>query len=267
MPEPDVFVREYAGLSTMAPHEHQTACLSIVVRGGFLEQIGERHRTYERDDIAFCPAGVTHSQSFDRRGARQIIINTRPEWLDYLSDCKVALEDSPHVRSRSFGHAADLLLADLSRSDPFSSLFREGLILEIVAAFGRGWHLERTKVRSPAWLRVAEDFINANALGNINVETIASVVRRHPIHLCREFRRYFGVSVGAYIRRLRVQEATRLLNLRQLTLSEIALDCGFSSHSHLCREFKRQIGVTPSQYRLAAGVSRSQSEFATTLGR
>jgi AraC family transcriptional regulator len=250
MLEPDVFTRDYAGRSAMAPHEHQAPSLSIVIRGGFSERIGGQDRTYERDHAAFCPAGMTHAQTFGRDGARQIVINTRPEWLEYLSDCKLALDDAPYMRSPWFGDAARRLLAELSRADPFSRLSREGLVLEIVAAFGRGW-VEQSSVRPPVWLAIAEEFIRANALRNISLDTVASAAGRHPIHLCREFRRHFGVSVAGYVRRVRIQEATDMIRTGEMSLSEIALECGFSSHAHLCREFKRQLGMKPSEYRLA----------------
>ena len=78
---------------------------------------------------------------------------------------------------------------------------------------------------------------------------IARAADRHEIHVAREFRRFYGTSVGAYQRRLRVEKAAQMLAAAKLSISEIALDCGFASHSHLCREFKSRYGVTPSRYR------------------
>jgi AraC family transcriptional regulator len=100
-------------------------------------------------------------------------------------------------------------------------------------------------------------------LGPLCVDQIAKAAGRHPIHLCREFRRHFGVSVGAYMRRLRIEEAIRLVMAGGLSLSEIALDCGFSSHAHLCREFRAQLGMTPSQFRAEMRVD----EVREHLGR
>jgi AraC family transcriptional regulator len=80
---------------------------------------------------------------------------------------------------------------------------------------------------------------------------IAQEAGRHEIHLAREFRRFFGCSVGAYMRRLRIGRAEQLLMKPHVSISEVALSCGFASHSHLCREFKVHMGVTPTEYRLA----------------
>jgi AraC family transcriptional regulator len=85
------------------------------------------------------------------------------------------------------------------------------------------------------------------------MQDIARVAGRHEVHVAREFRRFFGVSVGTYLRRLRTERVARLLLGPHLSISEIALECGFSSHSHLCREFKAHYGVTPSRYRRQSG--------------
>jgi AraC family transcriptional regulator len=51
------------------------------------------------------------------------------------------------------------------------------------------------------------------------------------------------------MRALRIEHAARLLLGTCMSISEVALESGFSSHSHLCREFRARLGVTPSRYR------------------
>jgi AraC family transcriptional regulator len=105
--------------------------------------------------------------------------------------------------------------------------------------------------KPPPWLRATRDFLHANACTYLTRIEIAREAGRHEIYLAREFRRFFGCSVGTYMRRLRIERAEQLLSQPQPSISEIALCCGFASHSHLCREFKARFGVSPSEYRLA----------------
>ena len=65
----------------------------------------------------------------------------------------------------------------------------------------------------------------------------------------REFRRYFGMSVGSYLRHVRTERAAHLLRHSKSDITEIALGCGFASHAHLCRVFKVHFGLTPTEYR------------------
>jgi AraC family transcriptional regulator len=245
----DLHVNRYDAHLAMAPHRHDTASINLVVDGGFHERIGRSERDYAAGHVAFCPAGAVHSQRFGAGATRQIIFAPRPDWLAYLADCRMELDAAPHAREAAFRQMAIRLLAELEQGDDFSALACEGILLEIVAAFGRRKALDVVGALPPAWLAAARDFIHAHACDALSMARIAGAAGRHEIHLAREFRRYFGVSIGAYQRRLRVERAAALLAEGQREISQIALACGFAGHSHLCRVFKAQYGVAPSRYR------------------
>jgi AraC family transcriptional regulator len=243
-------ISRYQAHSEMTPHQHDEASMNIVVAGEFLERIGQDERTYSRGTASFCPAATTHSQKFGATGVRQIIFKRHESWLDYLADCKARLDDAPHTSSTTFRDLGDRLLEEMRQDDGFSTVACEGIMLEIVAAFGRNGIAEAAKTKPPAWLRAAREFMHENAFASLTMAQIAREAGRHEIHLAREFRRFFGIPVGAYLRRLRTEQAERLLLKPQISISEIAHSCGFASHSHLCREFKAHFGITPSEYRL-----------------
>jgi AraC family transcriptional regulator len=241
-------ISRYLPHAEMSPHQHDEALMNIVLTGDFLERIGKVERTYVRGTVAYCPAATTHSQQFGARGTRQIIFKPQDSWLEDLADCKARLDDAPHVCSTTFRDLGNRLLEEMRDDDGFSALAREGIMLEIVAAFGRKGS-SSAAAKPPVWLCAARDCLHENALGSLSMAQIAREAGRHEIHLAREFRRFFGVPVGAYLRRLRIEQAERLLRGPQIPIGEIAYSCGFASHAHLCREFKARIGVTPSEYR------------------
>ena len=247
-------VRDYAAEASMAPHVHAEPSLNVVLRGDFHEQIGRQERDYARGHIAFCPAGIPHSQTFGSGGARQLILRPKADWLEYLADRDVRLAESPYLNSARFAHIGDQLVSELCFRDPWTSLACDGLLLELVAAFGRGRERDTRPSGTPPWLLVAQEVLKENVRRPFELEHLARVTGRHPVHICREFRRHFGTSVGGYVRRLRIAEAMRLIESNEMELSAIALECGFGSHAHLCREFKRQVGMTPSRFRQNAGL-------------
>lgn len=240
---------EYAPHGAMAPHSHDDASFGVIVGGDFVERIGMSERHYANGCVSFGPAGVVHSQAFGANGARQIIITPDDAWLSYLADCKVQLADAPFARTPVLHRLGQKLAREFDRDDSLSALAREAVVLEIVAAFGRIGFGVPTGVQAPAWLRAARDYLHANACAAPTMKQIASAAGRHEIHLAREFRRYFGMSVGAYLRRLKTEEAARLLLQPRAGITDVALRCGFASHAHLCRVFKEHFGITPSQYR------------------
>ncbi len=246
-------VSRYEPSTSMPRHRHDEPSMNIVVGGGFLERIGRSERTYARGYAAFCPAGTVHSQVFGRSGARQIIFTPRESWLAYLADSRLDLDSAPFIGAVAFGHLGDRLLDELRLADGYAPVACEGIVLEIVAAFGRRREAARRAATPPAWLRAARDFLHEQALGPLSMAEIARAAGRHEVHLAREFRRHFGTSIGGYLRRLRAEHAAEMLRRPESTISEIALASGFSSHSHLCREFKARFGVTPSHYRTQHG--------------
>ncbi len=71
----------------------------------------------------------------------------------------------------------------------------------------------------------------------------------------RAFAAEYGVSPQRYLRRLKLQIASRRLVATRETLAEIGAGCGFADQSHFTREFRRLTGLTPGRYREAYGRS------------
>ena len=57
------------------------------------------------------------------------------------------------------------------------------------------------------------------------------------------------LSLLPYILNLRIEQSKKLLNTLSLSVTEIALVCGFDNSNCFSTAFKRICGVTPSEYR------------------
>jgi len=84
---------------------------------------------------------------------------------------------------------------------------------------------------------------------DLTLEALASESGYSPIHFSRMFRAATGHTPHNYVLHLRVERARQLLLEASASLTEIALECGFSSHSHMTRVFHQFVGMTPSAYR------------------
>lgn len=63
------------------------------------------------------------------------------------------------------------------------------------------------------------------------------------------FREATGTSWLAYVRRLRIDHARRLLRTTDRTVLSVAFECGFDDLSTFYRAFKRETGVSPNHWR------------------
>ena len=64
------------------------------------------------------------------------------------------------------------------------------------------------------------------------------------------------LSLLPYILNLRIEQSKKLLNTLSLSVTEIALVCGFDNSNHFSTAFKRICGVTPSEYRRRSQYTR-----------
>ncbi len=95
------------------------------------------------------------------------------------------------------------------------------------------------------------DFIHANPTANHSRDDMARIAAVEPHHFSRLFHQTVGITPIRYLRNLRLEHAKHLLetSASEVTVDEIARECGFLSGSHLSQYFKSSYGVTPSQLR------------------
>ncbi|MCB0837970.1 MAG: response regulator, partial [Bacteroidetes bacterium] len=67
------------------------------------------------------------------------------------------------------------------------------------------------------------------------------------VHLHRKLKALTSLSTGEFVKKIRLNEAEKLLQEKKYNISEIAYQTGFSSLSHFSREFKKVYGKAPSQ--------------------
>jgi len=101
---------------------------------------------------------------------------------------------------------------------------------------------------SVSQLRRVTDYINAHLSESIRLDTLSTHLGMSRYYFCRLFKQSTGFSPYQYIIRCRVERAKRLLKQGGLSLTEVALACGFSHQSHLHRHFKRLVGITPKSF-------------------
>ncbi len=89
----------------------------------------------------------------------------------------------------------------------------------------------------------------------LGLADVAKAVHSSPYHLARVFRRQVGMSIHQYQIRLRLAAALERLADDRVSLTDLALELGYSSHSHFSESFRRAFGIQPSKFRRSATVS------------
>jgi AraC family transcriptional regulator len=229
-------------------HSHPAAHFCLGVEGTCTEHIHGTEISCVPGTAEFHPAGTEHASRWSSGGGRCFTVTIGAHW-----SARMAIDDRELApRAGLLGpNARDLmsrLLRELRDPDACSATIIDGLTLTLIAVSAR--HNARTRnVAPPAWFATAEEYVRAHAFGRFRAAEGATVAGVHPVLLSRWFRRVHGVTVGEFVRQLRVDRAARLLATTRQPITQIALACGFVDHAHLTRVFRRTTHQTPSVYR------------------
>jgi AraC-like DNA-binding protein len=91
------------------------------------------------------------------------------------------------------------------------------------------------------------DLLRANAASPLSLALLAKHAGVGRYQVIRDFRQVLRMSPGDYLRYVRLANARQMLR-SGATLTEAAINAGYSDQSHFSRVFKRVFGYTPSHY-------------------
>ena len=266
----DPFVR-FAAQVSYTPHEEYAVApdkrLFIFLNdNGYIDVGGDRVKT-ENGLAVYIPAGVPyrfigegaltfiavnfdlthyrceHTAPFGRRltPSSEYDKGFDPEYTEELS--------SPFSVGLSGAVEQGRLLTDeyFSKKPYFSeklSAILKGLLFEML----------REKENRPfsdvdKRLKSAVGFIEQNYSDDIKSTDIAAAAGYHPYHLSKLFIKHLGVSPHAYLNRVRLSCAERLLISTDLPITAVSAESGFNSTVSFTKNFKEKHGITPTAYR------------------
>ena len=101
----------------------------------------------------------------------------------------------------------------------------------------------------PRQLQQILEYVDAHLDRDLRLEHLAQVLDMSQFHFSRLFKQSIGLSPYQYLIQQRIERAKQLLKQTDQSIVDIALNCGFNSHSHLSKQFRQVTGITPKAYR------------------
>jgi AraC family transcriptional regulator len=182
------------------------------------------------------------------------IQNVAREALEMNPDC---LELYPEFRTRDpqIESICMMLLAEFQQENLGGRLYIESLanilavhLLRQYAATKPGLTIYKGGLPERKIGQVLE-YINEHLHQDIKLADLAQLLDMSQFHFSHLFKQAIGTSPYQYLLQQRVERAKQLLKQKERSIMEIALDCGFNSHSHLSKQFRQLTGMTPKAYR------------------
>ena len=92
-------------------------------------------------------------------------------------------------------------------------------------------------------------YINVHYMENLSLEKVAAVSGFSKFHFTRIFKQYMNMTFYEYLNSKRVKRAEELLYDKKMSITDVAMNSGFSSLSAFNRTFKTVKACSPSDYR------------------
>ncbi|MDY2937413.1 MAG: AraC family transcriptional regulator [Fusicatenibacter sp.] len=248
-------------------HWHVGMELIMPIDQGYVVVVGKERYELLEGDLILINSGVIHALEAPPTGER-IILQFDTALLYTLKEMETLLFMMPAVffyRKNPQDELYCFLREKLDRiiqEYDGNSAFREASIysalIEIFVELGRreiyqsgpGKQAQTTKQQE--YLEAvmnACNYINRHYMDNLTLEEVANVSGFSKFHFTRIFKQYMNMTFYEYLNSKRVKRAEELLYNKEMSITDVAMNSGFSSLSAFNRTFKAIKNCSPSDYR------------------
>ena len=229
-------------------HAHESALFCLVLKGNYTETYGLKKRECLPSTVLFHACDDPHAEYFHEDGGHSFIVEINKNWIENVRDRVPIPNISANFRTGNLPLIGAKLYKEFKQFDSLSPLIIEGLMMEITGETARQYS-KKKKYKKPIWLDKAESYLRERFSESFSLKEVAEFVGIHPVYLAQTFRKFNQMTVGNYVRNIRLENARRQLIYTDLSLTDISYKSGFSDQSHFTRLFKREFGTTPREYR------------------
>jgi AraC family transcriptional regulator len=221
--------------------------VGVVLEGGMVKTFPDGVYRLRAGSAFTMPAGAFHDTEFGSRATRVIVLHpvegvpSTVPWTALLGT----------FREVPASGTAWRLAGELLAADDAWLLAAEGLCLDVVAGLLRAGRVGNGANGSRAWLEAVREQLHASVGDRPMLDELATSVGVHPARLSRAFREHYGLTIGEYWRRRRLDRITAELTATETPIAALAAEAGFADQSHFTRAFRRHTGLTPARYRRA----------------
>jgi AraC-like DNA-binding protein len=241
-------VRHHGPPPTGARHRHDSLCLGAVLAGERAVTVDGVSHAAGTGEVLVLGPGLVHACE-DRGESRYVMVSVAPDWFARLGLEPVAT--GPPVRDDPDLFARITALADLA-DGPGSPLERETALLSLLQPLSGGHGDGEGGLPEPERIRTVRERLESGFAQDLSLDALARLAGCSPWRLNRTFSAAVGMPPHEYQSMLRVREVKRLIR-EGISLTDAALEAGFSDQSHMTRSFRKFMGMTPGTFAKGLG--------------
>ena len=242
-------IEHYQALTGSNLHFHSHVELMLINQGNANVWINDTTETLSEDEIAIVPSYATHMFQAPRGtvDCTDLFIPTFlcPDFMEAVAN-KQAVH--PFIRNREATKKIREALQELERED-LNPIEQTGYLHVILGTVLRHLSFENggpdENIDLPARLLL---YINEHFKEELSTEQLAHAMGYSSNYLAERFRACFHIGINHYINTVRLKNALTMMRENRHTITECAMESGFSSLRTFYRVFTQELGCTPREY-------------------
>jgi len=119
---------------------------------------------------------------------------------------------------------------------------------EIIKNITDNYHFDETPITNNMIIHEAVKFINIEFEQDITIERLAKLSKLSKSHFAKLFTEEMKMSPMRYLKTIRLQNAKKMLRVKELSVTQVARQCGFNSVSYFTKLFKDSFNETPKEF-------------------
>lgn len=255
---------EYTDYTT---HWHPAVEIIMPLENNYTLTVGSEVYELSPGDILFIPSGELHSIKAPETGARLIYLFDFDEisklngfsfLMPFITQPILINEETcPQIYREEAGLLKEIFMEYFHETSLWE-LEVYSRLLQFFVVYGRfrissdsefaGSQTNKQRELTEK-LNCVFDYIDEHFAEDVTLESAADVAGFSKFHFSRLFKQCSGQNFYDYLCYKRIRSAEMMLLRPELTVTEIALQSGFSSLSTFNRTFKRIKDCTPTEYR------------------
>ena len=200
-----------------------------------------------------APRGVLHNTSYDNSDVERYLINFSELNIQDKSLLK-CFEKRVIPLSSGFRFDLENLFSKLEREYHSKDIYSERLVWqylnEILICLTRIDNYSKPKIAdgSAGVIKDAIKYVNENYSSDISLEGVSHELALSKCFFSRKFKEISGFGFNEYLTLVRMSNAEKLLSESDMSVTEVALACGFNNSSYFAAVFRKMWGTTPYKY-------------------
>jgi AraC-like DNA-binding protein/mannose-6-phosphate isomerase-like protein (cupin superfamily) len=215
--------------------------------------------TVEEGDLIVIPMHLFHYTKYSRPCTRTAVF-FRAEDLKQIDQAidfahtynELKIYHIPDASRRRIEEVLEHMLATMRYKDtdaPIALLVQLQELFLLIKRYGcLSDHMEELHTNDQEIVHAAQ-FISAHYAEHITTKDIAATTGFTPNYLSAKFHETAGICMHEYLVFVRLHHAENILMTSDLSITEIALQCGFSDSNYFKDAFKKMYGESPRNYR------------------